>query len=224
MDTTFQENTSLITVFVHEMHNKLAVIRSSAGLMEFHAEKINEPIQDTLKQHIGQIHTTLDDLSSRIMELSLYMRLHLSDDDLDSETDLNKLVEQVQDWFYIEKGKRIQVTGSSGPLKIAVEHAEIVYMSVIKLALFFSSDNVNLVSIKYPFPGALQVSFPSTKFYNDDFKKIARYLDGDHKVELHSALMSIYLSNKIIRNYNGKLSIESNGNEMMSFIIQIPLA
>lgn len=224
MDTTFQENTSLITVFVHEMHNKLAVIRSSAGLMEFHAEKINEPIQDTLKQHIGQIHTTLDDLSSRIMELSLYMRLHLSDDDLDSETDLNKLVEQVQDWFYIEKGKRIQVTGSSEPVKIAVEHAEIVYMSVIKLALFFSSDNVDLISIKYPFPRALQVSFPSSKFYNDDFKKIARYLDGDHKVELHSALMSIYLSNKIIRNYNGKLSIESNGNEMMSFIIQIPLA
>lgn len=224
MDNMLKENTALITVFVHEMHNKLAVIRSSAGLMEVHSAKTGEYIQNMLNQHISQIHQTLDDLSSRIMELSLFMRLNLSDDELESETDLNKLMEQVQDWFDSEKGKCLKIVGDFDPVRISMEHAEIAYMSIVKLALFFAGDIVDDIYVSRPFPGAMKISFPGLKLYNDDFKKIDRYLSGDHQVELHSALMSIYLSNKIIRSYQGNLSFNEEDGGRRSFIIHLPLA
>lgn len=224
MDNTLKGNTALVTVFVHEMHNKLAVIRSSAGLMEVHSAKTDEYIQNILKQHISQIHETLDDLSSRIMELSLFMRLNLSEDELESETDLHKLMEQVQDWFDSEKGKSLNITGHFDPVRISMEHAEIAYMSIVKLALFFARDIVDDINISRPFPGAMKISFPGSKLYSDDFKKLDRYLKGDHQVELHSALMSIYLSNKIIKSYYGKLTFNAEDEGRKSFIIQLPLA
>lgn len=105
-----------------------------------------------------------------------------------------------------------------------MEHAEIAYMSIVKLALFFAGDIVDDIYISRPYAGAMKISFPWTKLYNDDFKKLDRYLNGDHQVELHSALMSIYLTHKIIKSYYGHLTLQDDGERRKSFIIHLPLA
>ena len=148
MQEPFQENDSMLTVFVHEMHNKLAVIRSSAGLMDFYAEKSDQQTRVVLREHIAQIHQTLDDLSSRVIEVSMFIKLKLTEDEKESSTNLDKLLNQICRYSLEEWALDIPYKGQAGYANISNEHAEIVYMSMIKLSLYLSRSNTSGLQIE----------------------------------------------------------------------------
>lgn len=204
------EVTPALRYYIHDLHNKLAVVRTSAGLIDHYSTRTSEELRSILQEHVLQIDNALDEISEKLGEFSLFLRLNSSEDDM-QEISLPDLVKEVVEMMPNSALIEMKAPEQSS-VKVHTDHVITAFHKLLRIvcAIADKEKNVSLTVKQH----AVEFVFVSDPKYSREASKMEGFIVDAGAPELHGEPGDIYLVKKILDAYKIKITWRADDDRM----------